>query len=113
MQDFRKVYGKNTLLGRIAEASLNNPDSPVRELVYPIAGEQTLSNLVKEYKSSGKGYQKDVHRKIRSSYGSHYRRMVPKILSSITFCSNNIMHQPILDALRWLENHKNSNTWMY
>ncbi len=72
MQDFRKVYGKNTLLGRIAEASLNNPDSPVREVVYPIAGVQTLSNLVKEYKSSGKGYQKDVHRNIRSSYGSHY-----------------------------------------
>ncbi|CAA7197404.1 hypothetical protein CHRY9293_03463 [Chryseobacterium potabilaquae] len=113
MQDFRKVYGKNTLLGRIAEASLNNPDSPVREVVYPIAGVQTLSNLVKEYKSSGKGYQKDVHRNIRSSYGSHYRRMVPKILGSITFCSNNIMHQPILDALRWLENHKNSNTQYY
>jgi len=113
MQDFRKVYGKNTLLGQIAEASLNSPDSSVREVVYPIAGIQTLSNLVKEYKSSGKGYQKDVHRKIRSSYGSHYRRMVPKILGSITFCSNNILHQPILDALRWLENHKNSNTQYY
>ncbi len=113
MQDFRKVYGKNTLLGRIAEASLNNPDSSVKEVVYPIAGVQTLSNLVKEYKSSGKGYQKEIHKKIRSSYGSHYRRMVPKILSSITFCSNNIMHQPILDALRWLENHKNSNIQYY
>jgi len=113
MQDFRKVYGKNTLLGRIAEASLNNPDSSVKEVVYPIVGVQTLSNLVKEYKSSGKGYQKEIHKKIRSSYGSHYRRMVPKILSSITFCSNNIMHQPILDALRWLENHKNSNIQYY
>ncbi|RNA60527.1 hypothetical protein D1631_18760, partial [Chryseobacterium nematophagum] len=50
MQDFRKVYGKNTLLGRIAEASLNNPDSCVKEVVYPIAGVQTLNNLVKEYK---------------------------------------------------------------
>lgn len=34
MQYFRKVYGKNTLLGRIAEASLNNPDSSVKEVVY-------------------------------------------------------------------------------
>ncbi|QQM26557.1 Tn3 family transposase [Elizabethkingia sp. M8] len=109
MKDFKKVYGKNTLLGRIAEASLNNPDSIVKEVVYPIVGVQTLNNLVREYKSSGKDYQKEVHKVIRSSYSSHYRRMVPKILNGIKFCSNNMMHQPVLEALRWLESHKDSN----
>lgn len=112
LRDFRKIQGKNTLLARIAEAALDYPDSTV-EVVYPIAGEQTLSNLVKEYKLSGKGYQKEVHRIIRSSYGSHYRRMVPKILDSMRFCSNNTMHRPVLDALRWLQTHKDSGGQYY
>lgn len=113
MQDFRKVYGKDILLMRIAEAALNNPDSTVKEVVYPVAGLQVLSNLVKEYKSSGKDYQKGVHKIIRSSYGSHYRCMIPKLLDCMEFCSNNTMYRPILDALRWLKAHKDSGRQYY
>lgn len=113
MQDYQKVYGKNTLLARIAEAALNNPDNTVKEVVYSVANEQTLSNLVKEYKSSGKDYLREVHRIIRASYGCHYRRMVSKILDNMTFCSNNSMHQPVFDALRWLKTHKESNQQYY
>ncbi|MFV0468511.1 MAG: DUF4158 domain-containing protein, partial [Dysgonomonas sp.] len=113
MQDFRKVYGKDLLLMRIAEAALNNPDSTVKEVVYPVAGVQVLNNLVKEYKSSGKNYQKEVHKIIRSSYSNHYRRMVPKLLGCMKFCSNNIMHRPVLNALKWLEEHKGSNQQYY
>lgn len=113
MQDFRKVYGKDILLMRIAEAALNNPDSTVKEVVYPVAGLQVLSNLVKEYKSSGKDYQKEVHKIIRSSYGSHYRRMVPKLLDCMEFCSNNTIYRPILDALRWLKANKDSGRQYY
>lgn len=113
MQDFRKVYGKDILLKRIAEAALNNPDSTVKEVVYLVAGLQVLSNLVKEYKSSGKGYQKEVHKIIRSSYGSHYRRMVPKLLDCMEFCSNNTIYRPILDTLRWVKAHKDSGRQYY
>lgn len=113
MQDFRKVYGKDILLMRIAEVALDNPDSTVKEVVYPVAGVQVLNNLVKEYKSSGKNYQKEVHKIIRSSYSSHYRRMVPKLLGCMKFCSNNITHRPVLDALKWLETHKNSGQQYY
>ena len=113
MQDFRKVYGKDTLLMRIAEAALNNPDNTVKEVVYPVAGVQILSNLVKEYKLSGKDYHKEVHKLIRSSYGGHYRRMVPKILGCMMFRSNNTMHRPILEALSWLKIHRESNQQYY
>ena len=110
MQDFRKVYGKEILLMRIAEAALNNP---VKEVVYPVAGVQILTNLVKEYKLSGKDYHKEVHKLIRSSYGGHYRRMVPKILGCMIFRSNNTMHRPILEALNWLKTHRESNQQYY
>ena len=43
-----------------------------------------LTNLVREYKASGSGY-KSRHTLIRSSYGSHYRRMLPKLPSCCRF----------------------------
>jgi TnpA family transposase/DNA-binding cell septation regulator SpoVG len=113
VRDFRKVYGKNALLMRIAEASLEYPDETVKDIVYPIANEQTLANIIKEYKSNGKGYQKEVYSNIRSSYGSHYRRMVPKILDGMEFQSNNHQHRPVLDALEWLKTHKKSKQQYY
>lgn len=108
LKDFQKVYGKNTLLFKIAEASLENPDSQVQDVIYPIAGQTTLANLVKEFKSSGPGYKKQVHTLIRSSYGSHYRRMLPKLLDLLLFKSNNQTHRPVLDALEWISEHRES-----
>lgn len=46
LADFRRVAGKHGLLFRIAEAALARPDDPVREVVYPVAGEQTLRDLL-------------------------------------------------------------------
>tara|TARA_B100000745_G_scaffold139998_1_gene91416 strand:+ start:3555 stop:5105 length:1551 start_codon:yes stop_codon:yes gene_type:complete len=109
LSDFQKVHGKTTLLFRIAEAALDNPYGLVKEVVYPVAGEDTLKSLLKEYKSSGPAYQQQVHKILRSSYSNHYRRMLPKILEALTFCSNNTQHRPVLDALDWLKHNKTSN----
>lgn len=113
LRDFQKVHGKNTLLFRIAEASLGSPDEPVREVVYPIAGEATLNNLVKEFKATGPGYKQQVHTLIRSSYSTHYRRMLPKLLEALTFRSNNQHHRPVLDALEWVARHRESKRQYY
>ncbi|WP_070962646.1 hypothetical protein [Vibrio sonorensis] len=64
---------------------MNNPNGQVKEVLYPVAGEDTLKSLLKEYKSSGLAYQKQVHKILRSSYSNHYRRMLPKILDALTF----------------------------
>ena len=45
--DYKRVSGKNGLLFQIAEASLDHPDQPVKEVVYPIASESTLRDLVR------------------------------------------------------------------
>jgi hypothetical protein len=52
VSEFRKVAGKETLLFRLAEAAIARPDDTVRAVVYPVAGEKTLRDLVAEYKSS-------------------------------------------------------------
>ena len=108
LHDLRKVHGKTTLLFRVAEAAVDNPDGVVRNVVYPVVGEQTLRDLVREFKATGAAYQREVHATIRTSYGSHYRRMLSPLLDALKFRSNNTRHRPVIDALDFLRSHRAS-----
>jgi hypothetical protein len=71
----------------------------VREVIFPVAGEETFAALVKEHQVSGNPQNRRIHTVIRASYGSYYRRMLPKILVALEFRSNNTVHRPLLDAI--------------
>ena len=101
----KKVSGKTNLLFRLAEAAVDKPDGTIREVVFPVVSEQTLRDLVKEYKSTGTAYQQKVQKLMRSSYSKHYRRMIPAILKHLEFCSNNELHRPIVRALELLKKY--------
>ncbi|MCA1698300.1 MAG: DUF4158 domain-containing protein, partial [Actinobacteria bacterium] len=59
VKDFKRVTGKETLLRKIAEASLGTPDDTVREVIFPVVGgEATLQDLVAEYRQKGTEYQR-------------------------------------------------------
>jgi hypothetical protein len=58
LNDLKRVAGKTRILYRIADAALEHPDEPVREVVFPVANEQTLRDLVAEYKAQGGAYRK-------------------------------------------------------
>lgn len=108
LQDLRRVSGKTTLLYRLAEAALHNPDGVIKDVLYPLVGEQTLLDLVKEYKATGPAYQRQVHTVMRASYGHHYRRMLPHLLDTLDFRSNNVLHRPVIDAISFLKAHRSS-----
>ena len=40
-----------------------------------------------------------VHTAVRASYGSYYRRMMPRLLAALEFRSNNGAHKPLIEAL--------------
>ena len=105
VKDIKKVSGKTTLLFRLAEAAVDKPDGTVREVVFPVVSEQTLRDLVKEYKAGGSTYQQQVQKAMRGPYSKHYRRMVPVLLKHLAFCSNNEVHQPIVAALDLLKKY--------
>jgi hypothetical protein len=100
--DFQQVRGKAGILFRIAVAALDNPDEAVRDVIFPVADEQTFQNLVKEQRA-GATYQQRIHTIIRSSYSSHYRRMLPKLLNVLEFRSNNAVYRPLIDALEVIQ----------
>jgi Domain of unknown function (DUF4158)/Tn3 transposase DDE domain len=99
LNDIKRVGGKQNLLFELADATLAQPDGVVREVVFPVVGEETLRDLVKEWKATGPTYRTTLRTVIRNSYQGHYRRMVPKLLAALEFRSNNERHRPVMQAL--------------
>ncbi len=67
LDDLKRVTGKQALLYRIADASVERPDGTVREVLYPVVGEQTFKDLVREAKATGPTYRTTLRATIRSS----------------------------------------------
>ena len=99
LNDIKRVTGKQNLLFEVADATLEKPDGIVREVVFPVVSEETLRNLVKEWKATGPAYRTTLRTVIRNSYKGHYRRMVPQVLHVLNFRSNNQRHRPAIQAL--------------
>jgi TnpA family transposase len=113
LTDLRKVNGKTNLLFQLAETAIDKPEGVIRDVLYPVVGEQTLKDLVAEYKATGTAYQRKVHLTVRASYGHHYRPMVPPILKALDFQSNNTAHQPVVEAIQFMRSHAESKQQYY
>ena len=100
---------KTGLLFRVAEASVKRPDGTVRDVVFPaVGGEHVLHELVKEYKATGPGYRRKLHQAMRRSYQAHYRRLLPPLLDTLEFRSNNEVQQPVVQAVQLLKRYATS-----
>src|SRR6266571_2687168 len=106
--DLQKVHGKTILLFKLAEAALEQPQGVVKEVLYPVVSEQTLSDLVKEYRAHGPTYRRHVYTILRASYSGHYRRMLPPLLDALDFRANTATHRPIIQALALIKAHRDS-----
>lgn len=113
LRDLKRVSGKTTLLFQLAEAAVTTPDGTVRDVIFPIAGEQTLQELVKEYRTTGPAYRRHIHTIIRRSYRTHYRRALAVLLDALVFRSNNAIHRPVIRALDLLRAYADSKAIFY
>ena len=105
IEGLRRVRGKQALLFAIAEAALGQPDGTVRAVVFPVASEATLADLVAEAKAGDTAFRQRVRTVLRSSYSAHYRRMLPCLLMTLEFRSNNSSYRPVMDALDLLRRY--------
>jgi TnpA family transposase len=103
--NLRRVAGKEGILYRIAAAAVERPDETVRNVIYPLIGEETLRALVREAEANEGAFRERVRLVLRSSYSSHYRRMLPKLLAVLEFRCNNTAYRPVMDALDLLRRY--------
>jgi TnpA family transposase len=113
IREFKRVTGKENLLFRVAEATVDAGDKLVRDTVYPVAPQAVLRDLVAEFKTSGPTYQRTVKATLRASYTNHYRAGLIKLLAVLEFCSNNTTHRPVLDALALIGRYANAGNLRY
>ena len=109
----KRIAGKDTILYHIAEAAVEHPDDPVREVVFPVASETLLRDLIKEYQSKGPAFRRQVHTIIRASYSHHYRSMVPELLDILDFRSNNELYRPVIQAIQLVKDYVRSPRPLY
>lgn len=98
LADFIRVDGKQQLLFRLAEAMWDNPDGIIREILYPLVGQERLRSLVHEAKNNG-NYRHSIQTRISGSYTHHYRPILPSLLKVLTFRSNNEQYKPLIKAI--------------
>jgi hypothetical protein len=113
VEDLKRVHGKTGMLYRLAEASLEHPTGVVQEVIFPVVSEAMLRDVVTEWKATGPFYRVHVQTVMRSSYRSHYRRMLPPLLATLEFRSNNATHQPLIRALALLKQYLQSRIRTY
>jgi len=111
--EFKRVANKEGILYRIAEASVEHPDEPVRKVIFEVASEKLLRDLIKEYKAKSPAFRKQVHLIMRASYSHHYRRMVPELLDILDFRSNNELYRPVIRAIRLVKDYVRSPRQYY
>jgi hypothetical protein len=63
IKGFKRVTGKDNLLFKLAESTVDAGDELVRGTVFPVASQQVLRDLVAEFKTSGSTYQRTVERR--------------------------------------------------
>ncbi len=113
LSELKKIHGKQRILLDLAETAVSNPDGIVKEVVYPVVTVEILESIIREKQFTGEGYRAQVHTLMRTSYASHYRRMLSPLLKTLIFHSSNVLHQPILKALHLLKEHLDSKAVYY
>lgn len=105
LEDLKRVRGKEGILFSLAEAAVEHPDDTIRGALYPVVGEGTLKDLVKEAKARETVFRGRMRTVLRSSYTAHYRKMLPPLLAALSFRSNNTAYRPVMDALDTLSRY--------
>jgi hypothetical protein len=54
-----------------------------------------------------------LHTVIRNSYQGHYRRMLPTLLSTLGFFSNNERQRPVMEALELVKRYAGAKVHAY
>jgi hypothetical protein len=113
LSEYKRIVNKEGILYQIAEAVVDRPDDTVCEVVFPVASEKLLREVIKEYKAKSPAYKQKVHKIMRASYSHHYRRMVPELLDILTFRSNNDLFRPVIQALQLVKDYVRSPRQFY
>jgi TnpA family transposase len=104
LANLERVEGKMQILSRVAEAVVGEPDGIVRNVIFPKVKEETFNNLVAEFRLKSPQLRLLRQTVMQQKFARHYRRMLPTLLETLQFRSENSF-QPIIEALEVIRRH--------
>jgi TnpA family transposase len=104
LADLKRVDGKIHILSRITDAVVEHPEGIVRDVIFPQVKEETFRQLKAEFQSSGSQLRLLRQTLMQRKFLRHYRRMLPVLLESVHFRSEN-RFQPLIEALAVIRRH--------
>ncbi len=111
VSDLKRVSGKESILFGITAAAIEAPGGVVRDVIYPAAGgEQTLLDLLREYRAKGSSFRQHKQRVFKASYTSHYRHGLVELIQALDFHSANTAHRPVIEALELIKRYGSQAT---
>jgi TnpA family transposase len=105
--EIKKGIKNKEVLFLLANTILRHPDDVIKEAIFPVVSQEKLETIIGK-KDKKPTYTRLVHDRARSSYINHYRRMLAPVLELLDFHSNNVTHQPIIEALQIIKGHINT-----
>lgn len=106
--ELEKVQGKNKHILNLLKATVDHPNGIIQDTLYPIVSSSTIRDIIKDMSRNSREYKEKIYIKMHSSYRGHYRRALCDILKNLTFKSNNLSHQPIIEALQLIQEYSDS-----
>jgi hypothetical protein len=106
--ELKRVSGKENILFKMTEATLEAPEDRVEDVIYPAVpgGYKTLVTLLHEYKTKRSSYRQHKQRVFKASYTKHYRTGLIQIIEVLEFGSTNTVHAPMMLALALIKRYK-------
>lgn len=108
LADLERVEGKMQILSQVAEVVVEHPDGIVREVIFPRVKEEIFRNLVAEFHISGPRLRLLRQTIMQRKFARHYRRMLPALLETLQFRSDN-RFQPLIEGLAVIRSHLGSH----
>jgi TnpA family transposase len=113
LEDLKRVPGKAKLLYKVAKAVVGHSEGKVGDVLFPEVSEAVLEAIIKEFESTGQSYEQKLRTVVLRSYGSHYRRMLPRLLADLVFRTNNPAFEPLIEAAGLFEKYLGHNAKWY
>ncbi|MBT4735558.1 MAG: Tn3 family transposase, partial [Candidatus Marinimicrobia bacterium] len=110
--EIKKSCNAKQLLNSLITALLKHEDEVIKDAIYPIIPKETLEAAIKADENMNL-YDTLVHERARRSFAHHYRRMLAPILELLQFNANNMHYNEMLEGIKLIQTHLDSNCQYY
>ncbi|WP_250311133.1 Tn3 family transposase [Rickettsia endosymbiont of Oedothorax gibbosus] len=114
LQEVKRVDGKFGILEKLAILNAKNPKSIIEDKVYPVVPQEKLEEVIEDLQHRGsKWYQAQVREKMHTTYAYGNRGSLLAIIRILQISEDHIDYQPILKAIRFINQYWNESDLAY